>query len=266
MPKFKNIKPTALITGASSGIGLEFAKLFAAAGHDLILVARNEKTLNELASELKKKNDVQIMILAKDLSDLKSVETVVKKLETEKISIDVLINNAGFGDYGRFIKTNWEKERQMMELNMVTLTYLSKVFAQKMAKKGSGKILNVASMAGFQPGPLMAVYYATKAYVLSFSEAVAYELRNTGVTVTALCPGPTASGFQEAAALNRSDLFSGKLPSSAEVAQAGYEGLMKGKTLVIPGFKNKLFIQLLRLAPRGLVRKVVYQMQKERSS
>jgi len=253
---------TALITGASGGIGLEFAKVFAREGYNLVLVARSESKLNQLAADLKTKHNIQIRVMAKDLASVTAPQEIFDTLTAENIQIDTLINNAGFAAFGHFAtETNLTDELQMMQLNMITLTLLTKLFLKPMVERRSGKILNVASTASFQPGPLMAVYYATKAYVLSFSEAISRELDGTGVTVTALCPGPTESGFQQRAAMEDSKLVQNGLMTSAVVAEQGYQGLIAGKTIVIPGLTNKIGALLPRFTPRSMTTRIVMQMQ-----
>jgi hypothetical protein len=252
---------TALITGASSGIGYELARIFAREKYNLVLVARNEKKLQEIAAELTKTYGVPVTVLAKDVSILASATEIYDALKQKNIAVDVLVNNAGFGDFGFFTETKWEKELEMINLNMTALTALTKLFVGDMVKRKSGKILNVASTASFQPGPLMAVYYATKAYVLSFSEAISNELIGTGVTVTALCPGPTESGFQAAADMNDSKLVKGKkLPTSQEVAEYAYKALMSGKVVAVHGLMNKIMAQSVRYSPRAVVRSLVRAM------
>lgn len=252
---------TVLITGASGGIGYELSGIFAANGYDLILVARRKETLHEVAEQLKEQYRVTVKVVVKDLSDPKSPEELFHELHKERLHVDVLVNNAGFATYGLFKDIDLGKELEEMQLNMVTLTHLTKLFLHGMLQKKDGKILNVASTAAFQPGPLMAVYYATKAYVLSLSEALADELQGTGVTVTALCPGPTKTGFSGRADMGKSRLFRGKIMDARRVAQAGYKALMKGKTIVIPGLKNRLFVFGVRLTPRKLVTKIVRRIQ-----
>lgn len=248
---------TALITGASSGIGLELAKLFAAEKIKPVLVARSEDKLVQLAAELKARYGVESIVLAKDLSNYNTAKEVFDWCNDQKISVDFLINNAGFGDYGFFIDSDWNKQLQMINLNITTLTYLTRLFLPGMVERRFGKILNLASTAAFQPGPTMSVYFATKAYVLHFSEAIANELKGTGVTVTALCPGATESGFQAASAMHESSLVKGKkLPTSEEVAKFGYKALMKGKTVAIHGLGNYLMANSVRFAPRDLVTKI----------
>lgn len=249
--------PTALITGASSGIGLELARVFAREGFDLVLVARNRKRLEEIAKELK---SVQIRVIAADLSRPEGSAEVFAAVP----KADVLVNNAGYGLFGKFTETPLADELSMMQLNMATLVALTKLYLPGMVAAKSGKICNVASTAAFQPGPLMAIYYATKAFVLSFSEAIANELKGTGVTVTALCPGPTTSGFQEQAKMEDSGLVKGKKMMDARtVAEAGYKGLMAGKTIVIPGFMNSLMARSVGFVPRSMITDVVRKMQEK---
>jgi len=248
---------TALITGASSGIGYELAKIHAAKGGDLVLVARNKAKLDELKVELEKQFNVSVYTIGKDLSIVDAALEVYKETSEKGIQIDYLINNAGFGDFGMFSETEWEKEHQMINLNITALTYFTKLYLKDMLKRKSGKIMNVASTAAFVPGPTMAVYCATKPYVLSFSEAVDNEVREFGVSVTALCPGATESGFMTAASAENSSLFKGKkLPSSKEVAEYGYNAMLKGKAVVIHGLQNKMLALIVRFTPRKLVVKI----------
>ena len=251
---------TALITGASSGIGYEFAKIFAREGYNLVLVARSEAALQKLADELTQKYNTIVKVIAKDLSQPDAPQAVVDQITD--LNIDVLVNNAGFADYGLFAESDLPKQLEMMQLNIVTLTHLTRLLLPPMLQRKSGKILNVASTAAFQPGPLMSVYYATKAYVLSFSEALANEVKAGGVTVTALCPGATESGFQQRAAMEDSKLIKGrKMPTSAQVAQAGYKALMQGKTVFVPGFSNNVLILAVKLLPRRIVPGLVRNAQ-----
>ncbi len=256
------MKNTALITGASNGIGLELAKVHASKGGDLVLVARNKSKLDELKSELESQYKVSVYTIGKDLSAHNSAQGVYDETTKQNIQIDYLINNAGFGNFGMFAETEWNKELQMINLNITTLTQFTKLYLQDMVKRGNGKIMNVASTAAFQSGPTMAVYYATKAYVLSFSEAVDNEVRDKGVTVTALCPGATESGFQAVAAMEESNLVKGKkLPTSKEVAEYGYASMMKGKTVAIHGVMNWILANSVRFMPRALVVKVTRKIQ-----
>jgi uncharacterized protein len=182
---------TALITGASSGIGLEFAKTFAAAKNNLVLVARSEGKLNVLANELKMAHGIAVKVISTDLSSMDEVQRVYDTCKAENIVVDYLVNNAGFGDFGFFVESDWDKTAQMIDLNIKSLTKMCRLFIPDMLERKAGKIMNVASTAAFQPGPTMAVYYATKSYVLFFSEAICNELQGTGVSVTCLCPGAT---------------------------------------------------------------------------
>jgi len=255
-------RPVAVVTGASSGIGLELARLLAADGHDLVLVARSRAKLSQLAAELTAAHGARVRIIAADLGSPDGAAAVVRELEAAGTQVDVLINNAGLGLFGEFASTRLDDELGMLQLNVVALTALTKQVLAGMVARGRGRILNVASTAAFQPGPYMAVYYATKAYVLSFSEAIAAELEGTGVTVTALCPGPTASGFQAQAQMEDSKLVRGKkLPTAAEVAAAGYAALKRGKRVVVPGVRNKLLVQSVRFMPRRMVTATVKRVQ-----
>jgi uncharacterized protein len=253
---------TALITGASNGIGFELAKIHASKGGNLVLVARNKSKLEELKIELENRYKVKVYVIGKDLSALNSAKEVYDETTAQNIEIDYLINNAGFGDFGMFYETDWNKELQMINLNITTLTHFTKLYVQDMVKRKSGKIMNVASTAAFQSGPTMAVYYATKAYVLSFSEAVDNEVRDQGIAITTLCPGATESGFQAAAAMEESALVKGKkLPTSKEVAIYGYASMMKGKTVAIHGWMNWIMANSVRFTPRALVVKLTRKMQ-----
>ncbi|MDY7225928.1 SDR family NAD(P)-dependent oxidoreductase [Hyalangium rubrum] len=255
-------KKTALITGASGGIGLDFARLFAEGGYDVVLVARTESKLQELAQELSAKHGVRALVVASDLSDPAAPARLMERLKVEGVQVDALVNNAGYGAYGAFVETDLDAELKMIQLNISALTALTKAVLPGMLERKSGRILNVASTAAFQPGPLMAVYYATKAYVLSFSEALANETRGTGVTVTCLCPGPTKTGFQQQAKMEESRLVKGKeIMDSLTVARAGYEALHRGQAVVIPGFVNNLLAQSVRFLPRSAVTTIVRKVQ-----
>lgn len=253
---------TTLITGASSGIGLEFAKIFAEKEYSLVLVARSEDKLIEIKQDLENKFKIRVKVITKDLSLRNSASEIYEELKKENIEINILINNAGFGEYGKFSDTDWEKELQMINLNIISLTNLTKLFLKDFIAKNSGKILNLGSVASFLPGPYMSVYYATKAYVLSFSEALSQELQNTNVQVTCLCPGATESGFQKASSVNHVRAFVKNIPNSKEVAEYGYRILMQNKTIGIHGIKNKVMIFLTRLTPRFLIRKIVAKVMK----
>ncbi|WP_411334168.1 SDR family NAD(P)-dependent oxidoreductase [Metabacillus indicus] len=249
---------TVLITGASDGIGKELAYKYAQDGYRLVLAARSEEILQKLAEELK---PAPVIVKRKDLSDMNQVRELYEELKAESVQVDVLVNNAGFGLYGEFVRTSAEEELNMIDLNIKSITLLAKLFAPDMAARGSGHILNVASTAAFQPGPLMAVYYATKAYVLSFSEAIENELKGTGVSVSVLCPGPTKTGFSDRANLGQSKLFKSGVMDVKEVADAAYKGLHKKKTVIIPGLKNKMLAAAVRFMPRKTVTGVVRKTQ-----
>jgi uncharacterized protein len=245
---------TALITGASSGIGLELARLFAKDHHNLVLVARGAGKLARVADELQRQFGISAKVVPLDLSANSAPQFLFDQLQREGIAIDILVNNAGYAVFGEFIKNPTEEELGQIHLNITALTHLTKLFVQPMLERHSGRIMNVASTAGFQPGPLMAVYYATKAYVISFSEALANELNGTGVSVTCLCPGVTDTGFQGRAGTENTLLFRALRPMAAKtVARDGYRGLMAGKTLIISGFRNWLLAESLRISPRKLV-------------
>jgi short-subunit dehydrogenase len=255
------VSKTALITGASGGIGYELALLFARDGFDCILVARSDDKLNALAARMESEFRVKTLVLPKDLSKPTAVDEIYEEISAATMPVDVLVNNAGFPVFGLFTETDLKTELEMLQVNVVALTTLTKLFLRGMLERRYGRILNLASTAAFEPGPLMAVYYASKAYVLSFSEALANELRGTGVTVTALAPGPTRTGFQKRGQLEDSRLVQGEIADPQSVALAGYRGLMAGKTLVIPGFTNKLIPWIVRVSPRGVVTRVVRRMQ-----
>jgi short-subunit dehydrogenase len=251
------MKNTALITGASNGIGLEVAKVHASKGGDLVLVARNKLKLDEIKTELEKQYKISVLTIGKDLSLPDAAKEIYDETNKQNIQVDYLINNAGFGDFGMFAETDWNKELQMINLNITTLTLFTKLYLQDMLKRRSGKIMNVASTAAFQSGPTMAVYCATKAYVLSFTEAVSNEVSDKGITITALCPGATETGFQVAGAMQESELFKGKKLSTAkEVAEYGYASMIKGKTVAIHGMMNYLMSNSTRFIPRAAVLKV----------
>jgi len=244
---------TALITGASAGIGRELARLFAADHYNLVLVARNGTRLAQFADELQQQFGVTAKSFPLDLTAQSAPQFLFDQMARENIAIDVLVNNAGYGMRGAFAEIPAEESIGQIQLNIIALTHLTKLFLRPMIERRSGKILNVASTAGFQPGPLMAVYYATKAYVISFSEALANELQSTGVSVTCLCPGPTDTEFQGRAGTEDSLLKRMRPMTAKAVAVDGYRALMKGKALVISGFRNWLLAESLRISPRRVV-------------
>lgn len=251
-------KDWALVTGASGGIGESFARLFAKHGVNLILVARSTDALEVIKQEIENKYQLEAQVIVADLSKIQEVERVAETIQNNGWQVSYLINNAGFGNKGAFIETQWPREHEMIELNVVALTYLSKVFGRLMAEGQGGKIVNVASSAGFLSGPYMAVYYATKAYVLHFSEAIGYELKNKGVTVTALCPGPTATKFARAAKADAMGIFtSPDLPNADQVADYGFKAMMQGKPVAIHGIRNKLGLWSTRFLPRQFVTRII---------
>jgi len=259
------MKNVALITGASGGIGMELARIHARSGGDLVLVARSEEKLHALAAELKDKHGAEIRVFPADLSRPEAVPQLVAELTDAGVKTDILINNAGFGDYGLFHQTDWQKNGEMIDLNVRALTHLTRLILPGMVSRGHGRIMNLASTASFQPGPLMAVYFATKHYVLAFSRALSQELAGSGVSVTALCPGPTASGFQDAATIQNSRIVKGKkLPGAAEVAAYGYRKMLSGKRVAIHGFGNRLMAHAVRFMPGRLVTAAVQKMQEEK--
>ncbi|MDA0987392.1 MAG: SDR family oxidoreductase [Bacteroidetes bacterium] len=260
-------KKYALVTGASGGIGKELAIQFAKNGYDLVLISRRKKVLQNLADELYKLFGTESEIIEKDLEETNSAKEVVQLLSRKKISIKVLVNNAGFGTFGEFTESDFETNSKMVQLNITTLINLTHLILPSMLEKKEGKILNVASMAAFQPGPFMAIYYATKSFVLSFSESLSSELKGRGITVTALCPGPVPTGFQERAGANKAMMMNSVLTKSAEfVAKCGYFGLIKGRRVVIPGMINKLLIGLENIIPNSILINIVKNLMHKRKN
>jgi short-subunit dehydrogenase len=256
------MKSTALITGASSGIGLDLAKLFARDGHDVVLVARRVDKLHELAAALEAEFHVKATVIASDLAKPHAAPEIVAALCVASIDVDVLVNNAGFGIGGAFVTTDAAAELDMIQVNVVAVVELTKLLLPAMVSRGRGRVLNVASTAAFLPGPLMAIYYATKAFVLSFSEAIADELRDTGVTVTALCPGATETGFAATADMTTARLFTLMKPmTSAAVAKIGYDAMNRGRRVVVAGVRNMLAAQSIRVSPRRVVTTIVRKLQ-----
>jgi uncharacterized protein len=255
--------PTVLITGASSGIGFAFAHVFARQQHNLILVARSQDKLQQLSQELSSQYGIQASVFSCDFTDKAAPQALFDWVQQQNLSVDVLVNNAGRGDYGEFASSDWEKNESMILINVLALTHLTRLFLPAMISRKSGKILNVASTAAFQPGPRMAVYFATKAYILSFSEAIAAETEDAGITVSTLCPGPTQSNFISEARMDKIALLAeggaSKLPTSAAVAEFGYKALQKGQVVAVYGLYNQLLTFSTRIAPRGLLRKGVKQ-------
>ena len=255
---------TALITGASGGIGLELAKIHASNKNDLVIVARSTTKLAHLKVELESEFGVSVLSIPKDLSIPDAAQEVYDTVVEKEIEVEYLINNAGIGDFGLYHETSWEKEETMINLNILALTQLTKLFGSDMVKRGHGHIMNISSTAAFQPGPLMTVYYATKHYVQAYSEALYEEWKEFGVSVTALCPGATESGFSESADAEDSKLFKGKkLPSSCEVAEYGYKAMMKGEMTAIHGAMNTIMAKSARFVPKKMVLKMVRKIQEK---
>jgi uncharacterized protein len=251
------MKEFALITGATAGIGYELAKLFAADNYNLVLVARDEARLKNVAAELQNAHKIEAIVLAKDLSNDSARREIFETLRDAPVS--VLVNNAGFGSQGAFVEEDIDLSLKMMGVNMDALVELTRLFLPPMLSRGQGRILNVGSTAGFQPGPFTNIYYATKAFVFSFSVALAEELAGTGITVTTLCPGFTKTEFHQRAGMERSSRW---LPmmSAQEVARIGYRGLMTGKRIVIPGWRNKLTGAVSRRLPATFTAGIVRRM------
>lgn len=256
---------TAIVTGASEGIGRELARLFAADGWDLVLTARSKGRLNELARELRARHGVRCLVIPADLADPAAPARIARALAGRRLQIEVLVNNAGFGSFGAFARTPANTSLEMIRVNVSALVHLTRLLLPGMIARRQGMILNVASVASFVPGPLMAVYYASKAFVLSFSEALVEETRGEGVTVTALCPGPTRTRFH-----HRREMRGGHpamqmgVMTAKGVAAAGYRAMLAGRAIVIPGWQNLLAPLGTRLAPRGLVRRAVRRIQERR--
>jgi short-subunit dehydrogenase len=246
-------RQTALVTGASSGIGLDLARLLAERGHDLILVARSRATLDQLAADLSAKHGISATSIPADLSDPATPQRLYDDLAARRVTIDLLINNAGFGLFGSFVQQDEHRITELLQVNITALTALTRLFLPGMIARNRGRVMNVASTAGFQPGPYMAIYYASKAYVISFTEAVSEELRHTDVTLTALCPGPTLTNFADVAQMTFTNLFNTPfLMSSIAVARYGYDAMMRGQRIAIPGIINRVVAFSNRLAPRRL--------------
>jgi uncharacterized protein len=258
-------RKTALITGASFGIGLELARIFARENYNLVLVARTADKLRQLASELEKAHGTRSLILAVDLAEPGASAYAFDQTTRADVVIDVLVNNAGFGQYGQFAESDLEECLRQIQLNVTTLTHLTRLYLPGMIERKNGGILNVASTAAFQAGPLMAVYFATKAYVLHFSEAIANELQGTGVTVTCLCPGATATEFHKRAKATGMRLLRMGSMDARTVAEDGYRALMAGKPVVISGFRNWLVAQSVRFGPRRMATAIARATQESRN-
>jgi short-subunit dehydrogenase len=253
---------TVLITGASSGIGLELAKCFAADKSNLILVARSTAAMEKLAAELRGQFQIEVQVLTADLAQSESPQKIFDELKGTGLAVDVLVNNAGFGLHGSFAELPLARQLEIIQVNVAALVALTGLFLPGMVQWERGGILNVGSVAGFLPGPNMAVYYASKAFVQSFSEALFEELRGTGVSVTNLCPGPTESNFSQIARGYHTREKSAAKMSAAEAAAAGHRAFRKGRFVNVPGAKNRLLVQLTRILPRAVVRKAVGRYNK----
>ena len=247
---------TALITGASAGIGRELARLAARDGHNLVLVARRRDRLEELAGELTGAHSVAVTVIAADLGDPASPQSIAESVRSAGIDVDFLVNNAGFGSRGPFGQTDPARQLEMIDVNVRALVEMTRLFLPGMLARKRGRILNIASIAGFVPGPFMATYYASKAFVLSFTEALAAELRGSGVTATASCPGPTATEFGAVANSDRTNLFRRGVANAPSVAGHAYRAMLAGKVVAIPGLMNKLIVQSVRISPRALLRSI----------
>ena len=254
----------ALVTGASAGIGRALARLAAKDGHDLVLVARRRDRLEELSAELTAAHGVQVTVIAADLSAHAAPAAIAERLRSDGKHVDFLINNAGFGSCGPFSQAVLDREVEMIHLNIRALVQLTHLFLPEMLARRSGRILNVASVAGFVPGPYMATYYASKAFVLSFTEALSAELLGTGVTITASCPGPTATEFGSVAGNDKTKLFQGNVADAASVALHAYRAMSAGNVVAIPGLMNKLIVQSTRVSPRAWLRAIAARLNRKR--
>ena len=252
-----------LITGASSGIGHELALLFAADKSRVVLIARRKEKLESLAESCKNLSGQEPIVLPEDLNDPKSPDRLFEELSRRSVEVDVVVNNAGFGVLGSVAEIPLEKQLGMIQVNVAALTHLTRLFLPGMIERHRGGVLNVASVAAFQPGPGAAVYFATKAFVLSFTEALAEEVDGSGLKVTCLAPGPTQTEFGAVSGMDKTEIFRKSIMNVMPVAREGYDGFRRGKTIVVPGIKNRAGIFGLRFAPRAIVRKIVKKMQME---
>lgn len=243
---------TALVTGASRGIGYELTKLFARDGYDVVLVARSHERLEQIGAELEESHDITATVISQDLSVPEAAEELYTAMAAEEVRVDTLVNNAGIATYGRFCETNWERYRESLQLSLITVTELTRRFAKPMCERGSGQILNVSSIAGMYPSPKAAVYGAANSYLISFSVALADELADDGITVSVLCPDTTDTTILEKGGLQDSALPEKDLLDPKDVAQSGYDGLQQGDTVVVPGgIKEKLLYHLPRALPKS---------------
>ena len=254
---------TAIITGASSGLGYEFTKILASEGYDLVLVARSEGKLYLMKEKLEKPLGIKVYVCAKDLSKPDAAKEIWDYVQEQNLAIDVLINDAGFGDFGKFAQSDLDKQTAMVQVNIMALMQLTYLCLGQMRERRKGEILNLASIAAFAPGPMMSVYYASKAFVLSFTEALSVELKGSGISVTALCPGPTNTGFAKNARLGTSKLFKAfELTSAQSIAEYGYQAMKKKKVTAVAGKGTRLIVLGTRILPRRIVRWIIYFVQK----
>jgi len=255
-------RPVALVTGASSGLGREIARLLAARGHDLVLVARRRERLEALAAEVGASHGAAAHVVVADLARDDGPDLVVEAIGRLDLEVDFLSNSAGLGHFGPYVETDPRQEQEMIHVDLVALSRLTKLILPSMVERGRGRVLNVSSTAAFFPGPLMSVYFACKAYVLSYSAGLAEELRGTGVTVTCLCPGPFLSEFQSVAGTDRSRLQKNSVLLTVErAAEAGVRAAFAGKSVHVPGIANKMLTFASRFAPRGIIARVAKQVQ-----
>ena len=251
-----------LITGASSGIGYELAKLFKRDGYNLILVARDKEKLQMAVDKLNNEKN-KIIMLDVDLSREDEVDKLIKYIYKNEIDINILVNNAGIGSFGEFAEIDWKTEEKLIDINIKALTKLTKYFLPKMIEKKSGGILNVASTAAFASGPRMATYYASKAYVLNLTEAIHEEVKEYGINISCLCPGPVRTSFQSKAGIKKSEKAKKYLMNADIVAKVGYDKFKKGEVIIIPGFKNKVLVNANKLLPRAISRKIILKTNKK---
>lgn len=252
-----------LITGGSEGIGFELARLFAKDKNNIILVARNEEKLLRAKNKLEDEFEVEVKIIVCDLSKNDEVDKLIKAVDENNLSVDNLINNAGIGSFGAFHEAVDNFENTLININIISVTKLTKYFLKKMIKEGNGGIMNVASTAAFVGGPKMAMYYSSKAYVLTLTEAIHDEVKDKGIRISCLCPGPVKTSFQEKAGIKKSDKAKKYLMDAQQVAEEGYKGFLKGKDIIIPGTKNKFLILGNKLIPRFLSRKIIMNNNKK---
>ncbi len=256
-----------LITGGTSGIGLALAEIFAKEKNNLIIVSRTKNDLEKIKEFLEEKYKINVMIISKDLCQENAGKEIYDEIKKQSINIDILINNAGFATYGNYIDLEYQKQKDLAGVNIIALMELSYFFGKDMVKRRKGRILNMASIAAFQLGPFMAMYYSSKAFVLSFSQALAKEFENTGVTVTVLCPGPTKTNFEQSAGMKKSFMFNKlKVDTSRIVAEEGYKALMKGKVICVTGIQNKIITFLTRITSKKLNRNIAYKINKGKST